>query len=161
MRTMAKTMTSLPFMKVVKGSTMTGERMPIDNPQSIHQVAIVDEPTVTNLPCTVAMAPDHNVMPVEEDAIAKDAVAIVHALADGVAKEKGMAVNNATIVDVSTVSTAAAFIGRSIDNNVMTIIKKVAWNDESVTMTMTLDESTMMSVSVAVNAMVVTIQAIF
>jgi len=161
MRTMANTVTSLPFMKVVKGSTMTGERMPIDNPESIHQVAIVDEPTVTDLPGTVAMTSDHNVMPIEEDTIAEDAVAIVHALADGVAKEKRMAVDNATIVDVSTVRTAAAFIGCSIDNNVMSIVKKVAWNDEPVTMTMTLDESTMMSVSVAVNAVVVTIQAIF
>jgi len=133
------TMNSLPFMKVVKGSSMTDERVTIDNPESVHQVAIVDKPTVIDLPSTVGMASDHNIMPIEEDAIAEDAMTIVYALANWVAIEQRMAGNNTTIVDVSTVSTAAPFIGCSIDNNVMTIISKVAWNDESVTRTMTLD----------------------
>jgi len=135
----ANTMKSLPFMKAVKGRSMTSEGVTINNPESVHQVAIVDKPTVSDMTSTVAMASDHNITPIEDDAIAEDSVAIVDALADWVAIEQRITVNNATIVDVSTMSTAAPFIGCSIDNNVMTIINKVSWNDESVTMTMTLD----------------------
>jgi len=111
-----------------KGSTMSCKWVTIDESYVVHQVRIVNKSAERNIVSAISMASYQNVLPIEEDTIAKDSVAFVDSMVDWIAVEKGVAINDATIVDIATVSASASFIGDSIYDNAMTIIGKSARN---------------------------------
>lgn len=160
MSSSTKSMNSLAFMKVAKSRAMSGEGMTIHNTESIHQVAVVDESTILDIASTVSPASYDNVVPIEEDTIAEDAETVVDSLADWVPIQQGVAINKPTIVDISTVSAAASFISDSIDDDVIPIVRKMAWNVLGKANPMSLAEGKM-SMSVAVSAVVVAFSSFF
>jgi hypothetical protein len=111
-----------------KVSTMSCKWVTIDESYVVNQVRVVNKSAERNIVSAISMASYQNVLSIKKDTIAKDSVAFVDSMVDWIAVEKGIAINDATIVDIATVSASASFVGDSIYDNAMTIIGKLARN---------------------------------
>jgi hypothetical protein len=148
----ANTMKSLAFMKVVKSCTMSSSRVAIHHTESIHQVTIIDKSINGDIMSAIGTTSNDDVISIKKDTIVEDSAAII--------ETKRIAVKNwattykTTIVDISTMSAATAFICSSINDDTVTVIRKVCGNDK--TMSMSLVEHTVMVESIL--AVVVTVK---
>jgi len=106
-------------------------RAPVQHLRPTHIVTVVHEAIVIDTVSAVASPSNEDVATIKGYFIAKDFVAIVEALADRVAIEKIVAINDSTVVDIPTVSTAISFVWCTIDNYTITIENNVVGKDES------------------------------